>query len=52
MATASRSKFFSRSQLQLQVHDDLEAGTTIPAILMAIMAFGLVTMVVSVWLAL
>jgi len=50
MATTPSKRFFSHRQIDEQIHDDLEAGYLIPAILMATMIFGLVTMLISVWL--
>ncbi|MEM8943856.1 MAG: hypothetical protein AAGD11_01630 [Planctomycetota bacterium] len=51
MATTPSRINFSRSQRQRQIKDDLTAGYRIPAILTAIIVFGLLSMVVSVWLA-
>ena len=45
------SRAFSFRQREEMTQEDLHAGSQIPAILMAIMVFGFVSMVVSVWLA-
>ena len=42
---------FSLRQREKQVEQDMQAGYRIPAVLTAIMVFGLLSMVVSVWLA-
>jgi hypothetical protein len=42
---------FSRHQCTKLNRDDLEAGYRIPGILTGIVLFGLVSMVLSVWLA-
>lgn len=44
-------KNFSEHQRQKQIDQDLEAGYEIPGILTAVMVFGFLSMVVSVWLA-
>jgi hypothetical protein len=42
---------FSRHQRTKLIRDDLKAGYRIPGILTGIVLFGLVSMVLSVWLA-
>jgi len=42
---------FSRHQRTKLIRDDLQAGYRIPAILAGIILFGLVSMALSVWLA-
>ena len=44
-------RVFSVRQREKQVEQDVRAGYGIPAVLTAIMVFGLVSMAVSVWLA-
>ena len=44
-------RVFSTVQREKQVEEDVTAGYGIPAILTAIMVFGLLSMVLSVWLA-
>jgi hypothetical protein len=46
------TRVFSARQREQQVAQDMNAGYGIPAILTAIMVFGFLSMVVSVWLAL
>ena len=44
-------RVFSVGQREKQVEQDMNAGYGIPAVLMAIMVYGLLSMVVSVWFA-
>ena len=52
MAVVHSKYKFTEQQREEQVEDDLAAGYSIPMILTAIIIYGLLSMVVSVWIAL